>query len=211
MPSSVKSGAAAMPTSPATRSGRRGRHAQRDPAPHRGSDQHLRPLGQRADRGDRVLGPVADAAVEEVARTGPVPGIVEPQEGPTPRPRPVLQKTALVPVMSDRNPPRNTTPGCPRRCGDRRCADPAACPETAARSRLSSGLVQAPGHPGPGDCHSSEDRQRHPGARERGEGAEYARSHQRHPDDRVRQRRVGGALVASAMSTRCVLRPTRTP
>ena len=54
---SVKSGAAAMPTRPATRSGRASADQQRDPAAHAGADQHQRALGQPVDQGQRVLGP----------------------------------------------------------------------------------------------------------------------------------------------------------
>ena len=68
MLSSVKSGAAAMPTKPATRSGMRAGQQQRDPAAHRRADQHLRAFGQRVDHRQRILGPVADGAVLESRR-----------------------------------------------------------------------------------------------------------------------------------------------
>lgn len=75
--------------------GPRAGHQERDPAAHRRADEHLRPRGPRVEDSERILGPVADRAIEEVAGTGAVAGIVEPQEGPPACPRPALEEERL--------------------------------------------------------------------------------------------------------------------
>ena len=109
---SVKSGAGAMPISPATRVRPRQGGQQHDPAAHAGADQDQRPIGRVVDHRDRILSPAADRAILEPAAGGAVAGIVEAQYSPGPRGamQNSSRNVALVPVMSDRKPRRNRIP-----------------------------------------------------------------------------------------------------
>ena len=85
-------------------------HQQRYPPPHRRPDQNLRPLGQRVDGRQRILGPITDGPVPKRPRRLPVPGIVKPQERPPPRLRPVLQEHRLGPRHVRHEPPQKHHP-----------------------------------------------------------------------------------------------------
>mgnify|MGYP000884095399 CR=1 FL=1 len=65
---------------------------KRNPSAHAGPDQDLRPVRQAADRGDGVFGPVADGAVQEIARALAVARIVEPQKRAALFACPILKK-----------------------------------------------------------------------------------------------------------------------
>ena len=98
------------------------REQQGDPAAHARADQHLRALGQPHDRVLGVARPAADRAGEEVAATRRRARCSRTAGTPGPRARAqASRKLALVPVMSERKPPRNTTPGPGPPCGGRRC------------------------------------------------------------------------------------------
>ena len=71
------------------------RHQQRQPAPHRGSDEDLGTVGQPCDRRLRILGPVPDRAIGKGTVALPVAGIVEPEEGTAFAMRPVFQINGL--------------------------------------------------------------------------------------------------------------------
>ena len=88
------------------------REQQREPAAHRGADQNLRPVAKSFEDGEAFLEPASDRAVGEPALGLAVPRIVETNAGAagacSPR-RPAPR--ALVPFMSDLNPPSQTMPG----------------------------------------------------------------------------------------------------
>ena len=108
----MKSGAAAMPIKPGDAVGTRKRGQESDPATHGGADKDQFARCQGVDHGERVGGPGADGAIEEVAAAGTMPGIVEAQHPDTAfRAQKAASAVALSPVMSERKPGRNTIVG----------------------------------------------------------------------------------------------------
>ena len=69
---------------------------QRDPAAHRGTDQHLRAVRLRGDHAGGVLRPAADGAVLEAAARTAVTRIVEAQEGRAARLAPAGEEFRLA-------------------------------------------------------------------------------------------------------------------
>src|SRR5262249_24993731 len=68
---------------------------QHDPAAHRRADQDLRPLGQRVDDGERIIGPAPDRAVLEAAARGAMAAIVEADVGAARHPAAGLERARL--------------------------------------------------------------------------------------------------------------------
>ncbi len=125
--SSVKSGAGAISTRPASCAGRYrlcqpprdlARQQQRHPAAHRGTDHDLRPAAELREHRQALLEPAADRAVGELA-AGSRRGRNS-RTGPQARPCSAAQASraiALVPCMSDLKPPSQNRPGA--RCAAR--------------------------------------------------------------------------------------------
>ena len=109
---SVKSGAAAISTSPARRSGRARATSSDSQPPMLEPTSTSLPVVSGIDGRQRIVEPAADRAVLEAAGRLAVTEIVEAQEGAAgSRAAHASSATALVPVMSERKPPRNTTVG----------------------------------------------------------------------------------------------------
>ena len=111
MASSVKSGAAAMPTSPAIRAGIQPARISAIQPPML---EPTRTCGLSVSRSTASRASCAQSPmprVREIAGRRAVAAVVEPQVG-LPRARAqASRKCALVPVRSERKPPRNTRPG----------------------------------------------------------------------------------------------------
>lgn len=78
---SVKSGAAATPTSPATRSGRISAVSSMIQPPRTSSHQNLRSRGQLVEDTHHIVAPATDGAIDEFARRLAMAVIVETDEG----------------------------------------------------------------------------------------------------------------------------------
>jgi hypothetical protein len=109
-PHSVKSGAAAIPTSPATRAGfyrvglqrrpvalnQRERGQQHQPAAHRRPDDDHRPLGLRIDQVEHIAPPVEQRLLGKQTVRKPASGIVEEQARMALGRRPIEQRGRLA-------------------------------------------------------------------------------------------------------------------
>ena len=108
---SVKSWAGLTSTSPAIRSGRASASQQGDPAAHGRADRNDRAF-EAVDQGDGVLAPAADGRLAPVARwTGRGRNGRSGRSSSPARAPPASRARALVPSMSERKPPIQTTVG----------------------------------------------------------------------------------------------------